>query len=226
MPLGEFGIYITNYSNNKTIELPVNPAEVLIKYETDDTSQTILNLGEINRLGDVKLTSVSIESTFPKAETHYLASELKKPDTYINFLKNIQKKKQHVQFVVASTKISLTMTISSFEYGFKNGYDGEYTYTLQLKEYKEYKYKKITKTKKASSKKTKPAPAKKIGVGSIVYVNGRLHRDSYGSGPGVYEKNAKRKITYMAPGRAYPVHVALVNGGPRGWVKKSEVKLA
>lgn len=226
MPLNGFAVYLTNQTTNEKIELPVNPSEVKLSYETDDSSHTIINLGEINNVGKVKLTSMTISSVFTKNRAKYVSSsKFWKPDTYISKLKAIQSKNQKVRLVIASTKISVLMTISKFEYGFENGFADEYTYELQLKEYRSHKYKKIQ-SPKGKAKTTKASPPKKVGVGSIVIVNGRLHLDSYGSGPGLYEKNAKRKITYMAPGRPYPVHVALVNGGPRGWVKQSEVKKA
>ena len=230
MALNGFGVYLTDYTNNQTYELPVNPAEVKLKYEEDDKSQTVINLGEVNQLGNLKLVSISIESTLPTKPTHYMSvdkDKLESPQTYIDFLKNIQKEKHHVQLVISSTKISMTMTVSSFEYGFKSGYVDEYVYTLELKEYREYKYRKVsTATKAAPKKNTRPAPPKKIGVGSIVIVNGVLHADSSGRGAGIYEKNARRKITYMAPGKPYSIHVSLVNGGARGWVRQSEVRLA
>ncbi|KRM85745.1 hypothetical protein FC41_GL001060 [Lactobacillus hominis DSM 23910 = CRBIP 24.179] len=116
------------------------------------------------------------------------------------------------------------MSISSFEYGLKKAYTEEYAYTLDFKEYREAKYEKINSPSKPAIKR--PAPPKKMGVGSIVIVNGQLHLNSNGRGAGQYERNARRKITYLAPGHRYPVHVSLVNGGARGWVKQSEVRLA
>lgn len=38
MSVNGFGVYITDYSTNKTVELPVNPSELTLKYETDDIS--------------------------------------------------------------------------------------------------------------------------------------------------------------------------------------------
>lgn len=226
MPVNGFGVYITDYSTNRTVELPVNPSELTLKYETDDRSETIVNLGEINRVGNMKLVSVSIDSIFPKKRSSWVSSDkLLKPDEYINWLKNIQSNKHHVQLVVSSTQISVTMTISSFEYGFKSGYADEYAYTLGLKQYREVKYHKVN-VPAPPKPKPRPAPPKKLGIGSIVIVNGRLRLDSYGSAPGVYENNVRRRITYLAPGHPFPIHVALVNGGPRGWVRQSEVRLA
>ena len=206
--------------------MPVNPSELTLKYETDDKSETIVNLGEINRVGNMKLVSLTIDSVFPKKNSSWISSDkLLKPDEYINWLKNIQANKHHVQLVVSSTQISVTMTISSFEYGFKNGFADEYAYTLGLKQYREVKYHKVN-VPAPPKPKPRPAPPKKLGIGSIVIVNGRLRLDSYGSAPGVYENNVRRRITYLAPGHPFPIHVALVNGGPRGWVRQSEVRLA
>lgn len=227
MPLNGFGIFLENYTTMEKIELPVNPAEFKLKYQTEDTSQTIINLGEINQIGKLKLTGLEIESAFPKYATHYLATDnLKDPDEYIDFLKNAQKRQHLVQVVIASTNVSLTMTVASFEYGMTGGYDDEYIYTLGLKEWREYGYKKNKKkkgSKSKTSKKKRTAPAGKISTGSIVRVTGRLHRDSYGAGAGMSVKNQKLKVTIIASGRDYPIHVSTMDGTPQGWVKRSEV---
>ncbi|RHW48996.1 hypothetical protein [Lactobacillus bombicola] len=226
-----FGIFLTNYKNNKTIQLPVNPTELKLKYEGDDKSQTIVNLGEINQLGNLKLVEIAIESTLPVDSRTYLAvDDLKEPDFYIDFIKKIQKAKGHLQLVVAKTKISMPMTISSFEYGFEEGYDEEYKYTLELKQYRNFAAKKIGLTKKGKKKKSKKgksriSPPKKFGVGSNVVVNGRLYMDSNGNGPGAYEKNAQRKVINIATGHKYPICVG-INGSARGWVRKGDVKKA
>lgn len=225
-----FGIFLTDYKTSKTIQLPVNPAELKLKYEGDNSSQSVVNLGEINRLGNLKLVGTTIESTLPCDTTTYLADDnLQEPQFYINFIKKIQKSKGHMQFVVANTKISMPMTIENFEYGFENGYDEEYVYTLDLKQYREFAAAKVSKSKrkKKKSKKGKKriSPPKKFGVGSSVVVNGRLFMDSNGNGPGAYEKNAKRQVINIATGHKYPICVG-VNGAARGWVKKSDVKKA
>ncbi|MBI0093080.1 hypothetical protein H3T48_05040 [Lactobacillus sp. M0403] len=225
-----FGIFLTDYKTSKTIQLPVNPAELKLKYEGDNSSQSVVNLGEINRLGNLKLVGTTIESTLPCDTTTYLADDnLQDPQFYIDFIKKIQKAKGHMQFVVSNTKISMPMTIENFEYGFENGYDEEYVYTLDLKQYREFAATKVSKSKKKKKKskkgKKRIAPPKKFGVGSSVVVNGRLYMDSNGNGPGAYEKNAKRQVINIATGHKYPICVG-INGAARGWVKKSDVKKA
>ena len=224
-----FGVFLTSYKTSKTIQLPVNPAELKFNYENDDQSQTIVNLGEINRLGNLKLVGVTIDSVFPKYKTTYLADDQpEEPDYYIDWIKKIQKAKGLIRLVVATTKISMCMTIASFNYGFEDGFDEEYKYTLELKQYREFEATKISKSKKkkkAKKGKKRIAPPKKFGVHSTVIVNGRLHLDSNGNGPGAYEKNAKRQVINIATGHKYPICVG-INGIARGWVKKSDVKKA
>ena len=223
-----FGVFLTSYKTSKTIQLPVNPAELKLNYENDDQSQTIVNLGEINRLGNLKLVGVTIDSVFPKYKTTYLADDQpEEPDYYIDWIKKIQKAKGLIRLVVATTKISMCMTIASFNYGFEDGFDEEYKYTLELKQYRSFKAEKVKKKKKHKSKKGKKrvAPPKKFGIHSKVIVNGRLHLDSNGNGAGVYEKNAKRQVINIATGHKYPICVG-INGIARGWVKKSDVKKA
>ena len=223
-----FGVFLTSYKTSKTIQLPVNPAELKLNYENDDQSETVVNLGEINRLGNLKLVGVTIDSVFPKYKTTYLADDQpEEPDYYIDWIKKIQKAKGLVRLVVANTKISMCMTIASFNYGFEDGFDEEYKYNLELKQYRSFKAEKVKKKKKHKSKKGKKrvAPPKKFGVHSTVIVNGRLHLDSNGNGPGAYEKNAKRQVINIATGHKYPICVG-INGIARGWVKKSDVKKA
>lgn len=226
-----FGVFLTDYKTNETIQLPVNPAELKLKYEGDDQSQTVVNLGEINRLGDLKLVGITIESVLPNGKTTYTAmSELQEPQFYIDYIRDVQDAKSHMQIVVANTKISMPVTVSSFEYGFEGGFDEEYKYSLVLKEYREFKVVKVSSSKKKKKKKSKKgkkriSPPKKFGVHSSVIVNGRLHMDSNGNGPGAFEKNAKRTIVNIATGHKYPICVG-IGGAARGWVKKSDVRKA
>ena len=219
--------YIKDQTTGENLQIPVNPSDVKLKYETDDHSETIVNLGEVNIPGKLKLVGVSINSIFPTVGAHYVATKSPhKQATYVKKIKSMQSKNHKVRFVVTKTDISMLMTIASFEYGLENGWADEYAYTLDLKQYRKFSYeKKKNPKKRGRSKKGKKRtkPAKKINVGSTVSVNGRLHADSYGKGAGMYEKNAKREVLYIVPGRKYPVCVG-INGKARGWVKMSEVK--
>lgn len=223
------GLFITDQTTGDEFQVPVNPSEVKLKYETDNHTETITNLGEVNIPGKVKLTGISISSVFPRKYAHYAITQTPhKQETYVKKIKKMQSKNHKVRLVITKTNISMLMTISSFEYGMANGYADEYAYTLELKQYRKFGYQKLKNPKKrgrSKKGKSRSKPAKKVNVGSTVTVNGRLHADSYGRGLGMYEKNAKRKVLYIVPGRKYPVCVG-IGKTARGWVKMSEVRKA
>ncbi|WP_127849726.1 hypothetical protein [Lacticaseibacillus hulanensis] len=226
------GVYLTNSSNN-TIELPVAPSDFTVPSELDGESVTVLGLGEINRIGLEKLKTISFDGVLPliPKTAHYTTAQklLKNAQAYIDWIQAAKKTKKPVRVVLSGTKISLSMQITSFEYGFKSGNSIEYQYTLGLTEYRQVQAHKvkvvITKPTTVKKGTSRPAPSKKIGVGSTVIVNGTLHRDSYGAGPGKTEHNATRKVSIYKPGRKCPYHVTTLSGGWRGWVTAGSVKL-
>ncbi|MDE7060884.1 MAG: hydrolase, partial [Lachnospiraceae bacterium] len=57
-----------------------------------------------------------------------------------------------------------------------------------------------------------------------VLVNGRLHRDSYGNGPGQTKNNYRGKINFINQKGSHPYHVTTPTGGWLGWVTADSVK--
>ena len=115
--------YIKDQTTGENLQIPVNPSDVKLKYETDDHSETIVNLGEVNIPGKTKLVGVEIKSVFPTVGAHYVATKTPhKQATYVKKIKKIQSRNHKVRFVVTKTDISMLMTIASFEYGLENGW--------------------------------------------------------------------------------------------------------
>ena len=56
-------------------------------------------------------------------------------------------------------------------------------------------------------------------------VNGQLHRDSYGAGPGQWRNNFKGKINFINLKGSHPYHVTTLSGGWQGWVLKDAVEV-
>lgn len=227
-----YGVYLTD-KNNKTFELPIMPANISVPREMAVTQQTVVKIGEIDQIGSRKLNEVTIEGFIPvEPKKNHLVTALspwRNGKDYIGRIESWQDSKKPGRLVITSDRqMSGRVTISKFEWGMQDGNDSEYYYSLTLREWRDFAAQRIAvkKNKKTTKKSTpRPKPVKKIGVGSRVIVNGRLHRDSYGSGPGLTERNAERKITLIAKGRKFPYHVALVNGGARGWVTANSVRL-
>ena len=63
-------------------------------------------------------------------------------------------------------------------------------------------------------------------VGDMVdFINGVYHGDSYGGGAsGAVGRGGKVRITIVKEdGRPYPIHIATLNGGPLGWLSRSQI---
>jgi len=71
---------------------------------------------------------------------------------------------------------------------------------------------------------TQPPP-QQIRIGSIVILNGQLHLDSYGSGPGSVRSNWKGKVLDTRIGRKCPYHVGTQQGAWAGWVKEGTLQV-
>lgn len=226
-----YGVYFTDH-NNKTFELPIMPAEVYVDRIMDTVQNTIVKLGEVDRIGERKLNEFEIQGTIPvlpKSDKLTTATTLfDHGREYIGLFEAWQESKKPGRFVItADREMSGRITISKFKWGMKDGNSSEFYFELTCREWRDFAAKRITikNDKVADYGEGRPAPPRKLGVGSRVIVNGRLHRDSYGMGPGQTERNAERVISLVAPGRAFPYHVALVGGGARGWVTADSVRL-
>ena len=227
-----YGIYFTT-PDNKTFELPIMPAEIVVDRVMDVTQNTIVAMGEVDQIGSKKLNENTIEGIIPVdvKKSHLITATKLLPSgsDYIGLIESWQSSKKRGRYVVTGDrKMSGWVTVSKFEWGMKEGNDNEFYYSLTLREWRDYAAQKIV-VKKNNTTPAKPAPRPappaKIGVGSRVIVNGQLCRDRYGTGGGLTERNADRVITLIANGRSKPYHVALVGGGARGWVSASSVRL-
>ncbi|NEX52792.1 hypothetical protein GTP07_07110 [Lactococcus lactis] len=226
--MAHFGVYLTN-QNNKSIEIPVSPNEIMLSLARLSDTVEIINIGEVNRAKGKGLLEITISSSFPidRDNTHYTTAStiLGGASFYLDFIKNWFESKKFGMLTVSTTGINIRMTVDKFEYGFKNGNMDEYVYTLVLKEWRALALR-VKNLPIPPPPKPKPAPAGKIGIGSAVIVNGQLFRDSYGTGGGLTELNATRKVNFLALGRAKPYHVTDMSGGWRGWVSAESVRLA
>lgn len=223
----KFGVYITEQKNGKTVQIPVNPESLSFTRESDDTSQKVIKLGEVNQLGLRKLTSIQISSFLPKHKAPYTVGKWHKPQYYIDFFNSLQKGKKKVRVTITSTKITFLMTVSSFTHGFDKGDSDDPTYTITFKQYVPFGYTKIKKRKKPKGKsvtkrhkKKRGAKAGKITRGTSVVVTGTAYHKSTGGGKTKNLKKAKRKISLVSVGKKYPYHVK------EGWVAKKSVKKA
>lgn len=222
------GFYFT--IDSERYMLPVNPQEIRVKEGSNNDVTEVVKLGEINQLGVRALTETSITSFFPSDYSRpYVnkgATDLS-PENWVKLIRETKDGNKTARLIVTDTDINLLVTIEDFEYSYVDA-TGDIEYTIELKEYKEYSAKYVTTVTNAVSTAkevtTQPVSTEEITIGCTVIVNGRLHRDSYGAGPGKTEVNATRKVNFIKSGRSHPYHVTLMDGGWRGWVTAESVQ--
>lgn len=234
--------------DNQVVKFPVNPEEIKLCTSGDNETSSIVSLGEINILKSVKLSTLEFDCFFPasKNASYVLTKgDFRSPNFYIDFIKKIRNAKKPCRFIVSGTKINMLCSIESFDFGITAGPVGDIEYSISLREYKSFtvrevkitdygSYRPKIKNVNSSVSVSKPAaapaaaaPAKKTPyAGCTVIVNGQLHRDSYGSGPGQWRRNYTGKINFIkTDGRPYPYHVTTPSGGWLGWVLASAVEV-
>ncbi|WP_338630569.1 phage baseplate protein [Clostridium baratii] len=215
------------------IQFPVNPEELKVKTEGSNEVKEVVKLGEVNIARDKKLSTIEFESFLPEDNVYPFIrtkNQFKGPKYYIDFIERVRKDKKPVRFIVSDTYINLMVLIESFEYGYEHG-TNDVTFTLSLKEFREVRVKEVKISNYASNRPSKNTnnnrknSSGKVTRGCTVIVNGRLHRDSFGKGPGMTLRNYKGKINFIQNGRKYPYHVTEMNGGWMGWVTKESVRV-
>ncbi|WP_071131371.1 hypothetical protein [Enterococcus timonensis] len=212
--------------------LPVNPGSVKMAIPSNNQSAEVVKLGEITQLAKNGLKSLSFSSFFAVDKKFGYVNQdatFLEPKKYVELIESAMNNLKPIRFIVTDTNINMLVSIDSFDWSI-NDATNDYDYSITLKEYKEYgaKFvKNVDKPKPKPKPAPRPATTQAITVGCKVRVNGRLHRDSYGSAPGQTEVNAERLVSIIVSnpkgGQNYPYHVTTLNGGWRGWVTKGSV---
>lgn len=208
--------------------LPVNPGEISVTSGSNNGVVEVIKIGEVTTFGAKTLIETAFSSVFPKSsKVPYFNANAKnrRPSQWVEIINDAGNKNKRVRLIVTDCGINYLTSIVSFTWSYKDA-TGDVEYSLNLKEYRDHKakYLKTVAKKVSPAPRPKPATSKPITAGCEVICNGRLHRDSYGTGPGQTEKNARRKVNFIAKGRKCPYHVTLLDGGWRGWVTAGSVR--
>jgi hypothetical protein len=117
-------------------QLPVTPASYSVKTSNNNTSITIESVGELNLLGETKLSELEISSFFPyNYYTFCNYSGFKKPKEFVKLFESWRISKKPIRLVMTGTGINDLFSIESFEYGQNDG-TKDINFTLALKRYK------------------------------------------------------------------------------------------
>mgnify|MGYP000490168448 CR=1 FL=1 len=131
--------------NNETIRLPVNPEKFSIGIEQEGTKKTVVGLGAINIIGNVKLQEIEFEAEFPCQQQSYgtTKNQFKGPYFYLEKFKKYMVEKKPVRFVLTRNyeeakdlkNVSMLVTISSMDIDEEALEEGDLKITFNLLEY-------------------------------------------------------------------------------------------
>ena len=222
--------------------LPIAPNSIKIGFSSQNKTLNLINHGEINMLKDPGLLDIEFDAMLPNTKYPFSIYKdgFESADKFIDKINKLKTDKKPFQFIVTRTRpdgtplFNTNIKVSLEEYEInedaEEGFD--VILSIKLKQYKPYSTKKIKIEKskdednkqEAKVEEEREADESKIMIGSDVIVNGRLHRDSYGKGPGQTRTNYKGKVNLINEKGSHPYHVTTPEGSHLGWVTKDSVK--
>lgn len=227
--------------DGQVIQLPVNPEKLEISYEGNNKNVEIIQLGEISILKKKKLGTIKFESFFPY-ESWWTGVQTKgqfeSVDFYKDFFIRLMDNSKPARFIVTGYNFNTLVSVESFDYYNQGGDYEDCYYSLELKEYVPYHVKILTpaiSTQTSTNNEELPVigsmdtptlEPEQITVGCTVILNGQLHRDSEGNGPGQIKSNFRGKVNFIKKENPYPYHITTEDGSWLGWVQASDVVLS
>lgn len=228
--MGEVNVFFKEKDDDKLVQLPVVPEEVKLTVDGNMETVNIINLGEVNIARHPKGVELSFDSFFPRDVNLPLVQtkgNFWQPTEYIEYFNGVMSRQNPVLVTITGfPEFSVDMLVSNFDYNWEGG-SNDCSYTLDLVRYTEIRIQTIPlvkryekpKPKPANNKKSASATSKQVTPGCEVILNGRVHRDSYGRGPGKTFKDYHGKVNFVkTDGRSHPYHVTTMGGGWLGWV--------
>lgn len=147
-------IHIKWDDESEDIHFPVNPESFEIQGSQNNTSLYVHDLGEINLKGKRGLYSITLSSFFPAQAYDFCQCTPEDPyDYYVKKLKTLYENNTTIHLVITDTSIDLFGTIESFTYG-EAERNGDVSYSLSIKEFREISSAKRTTTTKTPKTKS------------------------------------------------------------------------
>lgn len=234
-----YALFLTR--EGQSVRLPVNPSELPTVTEAETSRYNVLGIGEVVIPRGARLRSVTIQSFFPAHPFAGITATA--PETYIAFLSAaladkavltytpVRVDEQGRPYMVSDA--GFDCIVESFTYEERGGETGDFYYTLQLTEYRDYTPGKIILTQPLTAgdpavittEPERALPAGALAVGSAVTVSGRYYYTSYGDEPSGAGNGRRAVVSRIVDKeRAAPYHINDEGGGALGWCAESAIK--
>ena len=220
-----------------SIMLPVAPSRITTRIRNQNTTVNLINEGEVNLLKRPGLTDINFRALIPAARlpfANYTGGFLP-PVHFLDALERLKTSPASFQFIVSRMSagrllFDTNITVSLEDYmvieDAANGQD--LNIDIRLKQAVPYGTKVIQlqqPTPEAPAQATAQPPRAGGGqlvIGATVIVNGRLHRDSFGAGPGRTLTQYTARV-HLINSNPFPIHVTNASGGWLGWVQHGDI---
>ena len=236
-----YGIFFT--FGNLVVRLPVNPETLRTDRPGNNEEYNVIGLGDINIPRKPRLREVPLSGLFPGENSSLVltANGFRDPEFYINLFENAMREKQVITYTPVryredgiafdTSDTGFLCTVESFSTEERGGETGDFYFDMVIKEWKDYSPQKATvaadEDRSYSTTKTRKVPDGQIVVGSIVTCTGKWFYTSYAETPSGNSKSGEQyKVTRIVDSsRACPIHLATLEGKPRGWVKLNQIQV-
>ena len=202
-------------------ELPVLPEKLEVKSPGENSTTTVLETGEINRLQKKGLREVVLESFWPRRRIPLVSAKtLPEPLDFVRAIQAWRDQKKPLRLLICGTDLDIntSMGIESFEYSEKGGEPGDIYYKLSLREHRAYGPKKVqlpAPSQKPVATVQQPArPGEAQRPRSYTIVSGDtlwgIAKRYYGDGakwPTIYQANGDK---IKNPNLIYPGQVVVI----------------
>lgn len=210
------------YKENK-ITLPINPENIEISKDNNNSTLDIVSLGEIVVQGSPNLAKFSISSVFWQNLIGENENNFTTTKQYVNWFKSWQNSKEPAIWTIESLGYRFNTLVESFSYDVRAGEEDDVYFELALIEYKPFGAKKIVikenKTEKEAPQReeTKEKPSKDYTVkkGDSLWGICKSHGKSGNDWNELYEIPENKKIIGNNPNLIYPGQVLKI---PESWL--------
>ncbi len=245
--MGRYGIYFQREGDLAYL-LPVNPETLPVARSAGNGEYNVLGIGPIMipRLPDLR--RVSISSYFPgRPFSGMLIGQrgFMPPEEYITFFENAMRDREVIVYhpiryyengegFRGGDDDGFQCLVTRFDTEERGGETGDFYYTLELVEYREYAPQELTFQPRtaaaaavvATPEPTRAIPAGQIVVGSTCVINGKYYADSYGGGSYGNGNGRRVKVSRIVDlARSAPYHVTTESGGALGWTSKENLRV-
>ncbi len=100
-------------------KLPVNPSEISVTQDSKDKTIDLLNVGEVNVVGNRGLIKITLSTFLPDENSPFYQGIL--PEQIIQSIKKAKNGKKRVRIIITGTDINTLFTIASVSETYKEG---------------------------------------------------------------------------------------------------------